>query len=155
MKGACPHCGLRECDHDRTTHQGPFVEIEAHHNEAPAPSERLSCRSDALGELRPYQAVTAGETAPIESGKSVPSQDVNFRPDIGQQGSTGQLQGRTAGPSTGSGDGGRDRALSSYDEPVEPPPTVVPITPKAGAERVLQAIERRTKRKPSTQGSLF
>ena len=24
--GACPHCGLRECGHDWTTHQGPFVE---------------------------------------------------------------------------------------------------------------------------------
>ena len=41
--------------------------------------------------------------------------------------------------------------LSVYDEPVEPPPVVVPITPAVGVERVLVAIEKRgKKRKGST-----
>lgn len=45
--------------------------------------------------------------------------------------------------------------ISAYDEPVEPPPTVVPITPKVGVERVLQGIEKRSKRKKAEQGNLF
>lgn len=46
---------------------------------------------------------------------------------------------------------------SAYDEPVEPPPTVVPITPTVGVERVLAPIEARARKrkKKVEQGTLF
>jgi hypothetical protein len=73
--------------------------------------------------------------------------------DPGQRGSLDRVPGSTCSPSAPAEE---TAPLSAYDEPVEPPPVVVPITPKVGVERVLVAIEKRgKKRKGSTQGSLF
>jgi hypothetical protein len=131
--GACPFCGLRGCGHDRTKYQGPFGIAPKVSAAAPLPA--------ALFEVARPSADETGalETSVGELIATYPSADVR-RSDV-------------ASPAVGYT--GETAPISAYEEPVEPPTTVVPITPHVGVERVLQVIEKRSKRKKAEQGSLF